>query len=76
LISTSSPHPESTSFYLVRARRRRKRLRRGSAEAQLADRALAVLEAAYLRIGTALDTCPADVITVVSYTAFQKMLNS
>jgi hypothetical protein len=43
----------------------------GPAEAQLADRAVAILEAAYLRIGTALYTYPADVITVVLYTRQQ-----
>lgn len=43
----------------------------GPAEAQLADRAVAVLEAAYLRIGAALYTYPADVITVVLYTREQ-----
>lgn len=43
----------------------------GPAEAQLADRAVAILEAAYLRIGTALYTYPADVITVVLYTREQ-----
>jgi tetratricopeptide (TPR) repeat protein len=43
----------------------------GPAEAQLAERAVAVLEAAYLRIGTALFTYPTDVITVVLYTREQ-----
>jgi tetratricopeptide (TPR) repeat protein len=43
----------------------------GPAEAELADRAVAVLEAAYLRIGTALFTYPTDVITVVLYTREQ-----
>jgi peptidase MA superfamily protein/tetratricopeptide repeat protein len=43
----------------------------GPAEADLADRAVAVLEAAYLRIGTALYTYPADVVTVVLYTREQ-----
>jgi tetratricopeptide (TPR) repeat protein len=43
----------------------------GPAEAQLAERAVAVLEAAYLRIGTALYTYPTDVITVVLYTREQ-----
>lgn len=43
----------------------------GPAEARLADRAVAVLEAAYLRIGTALYTYPTDVITVVLYTREQ-----
>ena len=43
----------------------------GPAEAALADRAVAILEAAYLRIGTALYTYPAEVITVVLYTREQ-----
>ncbi len=43
----------------------------GPAEAELADRAVAVLEAAYLRIGTALYTYPTEVITVVLYTREQ-----
>ncbi len=43
----------------------------GPAEAALAERAVAVLEAAYWRIGTALYTYPADVITVVLYTREQ-----
>ncbi|MEO8522803.1 MAG: tetratricopeptide repeat protein [Acidobacteriota bacterium] len=43
----------------------------GPAEAQLAERAVAILESAYLRIGTALYTYPADVITVVLYTREQ-----
>jgi tetratricopeptide (TPR) repeat protein len=43
----------------------------GPAEAELADRAVAVLEAAYLRIGTALFTYPTEVITVVLYTREQ-----
>jgi tetratricopeptide (TPR) repeat protein len=43
----------------------------GPAKAQLADHAVAVLEAAYLRIGTALYTYPAGVITVVLYTREQ-----
>ncbi len=43
----------------------------GPAEAQLAERALAILEAAYLRIGTALYTYPTEVITVVLYTREQ-----
>lgn len=43
----------------------------GPAEADLADRAVAVLEAAYLRIGTALFTYPTEVITVVLYTREQ-----
>ena len=37
----------------------------------LADRAVAILEGAYLRIGTALFTYPAEVITVVLYTREQ-----
>jgi tetratricopeptide (TPR) repeat protein len=43
----------------------------GPAEAQLADRAVAILETAYDRIGTALYTYPIDVITVVLYTREQ-----
>ena len=43
----------------------------GPAEAQLAERAVAILEAAYWRIGTALYTYPTDVITVVLYTREQ-----
>jgi len=43
----------------------------GPAEAALADRAVAILEGAYWRIGTALYTYPADVITVVLYTREQ-----
>jgi len=43
----------------------------GPAEAGLAGRAVAILEAAYWRIGTALYTYPADVITVVLYTREQ-----
>jgi hypothetical protein len=43
----------------------------GPAEAALADRAVEVLESAYWRIGTALYTYPADVITVVLYTREQ-----
>jgi len=43
----------------------------GPAEAALADRAVAILEAAYWRIGTALYTHPTDVITVVLYTREQ-----
>lgn len=43
----------------------------GPAEAQLADRAAAILEAAYTRIGTALYTYPTEVITVVLYTREQ-----
>ena len=43
----------------------------GPAEAALADRAVAILEDAYWRIGTALYTYPADVITVVLYTREQ-----
>jgi len=43
----------------------------GPAEADLADRAVAILEAAYLRIGTALFTYPPEVITVVLYTREQ-----
>jgi hypothetical protein len=43
----------------------------GPAEAELADRAVAILEEAYVRIGTALYTYPADVITVVLYTREQ-----
>lgn len=43
----------------------------GPAEAALAERAVAVLESAYWRIGTALYTHPADVITVVLYTREQ-----
>jgi tetratricopeptide (TPR) repeat protein len=43
----------------------------GPAEAQLAERAVAILEAAYLRIGAALYTYPTDVITVVLYTREQ-----
>jgi len=43
----------------------------GPAEAALAERAVALLEAAYWRIGTALYTYPADVITVVLYTREQ-----
>lgn len=43
----------------------------GPAEAALAERAVAILEAAYWRIGTALYTYPTDVITVVLYTREQ-----
>ena len=43
----------------------------GPAEAALAEKAVAVLEAAYWRIGTALNTYPADVLTVVLYTREQ-----
>lgn len=43
----------------------------GPSEAGLAERAVAILEAAYWRIGTALYTYPADVITVVLYTREQ-----
>jgi tetratricopeptide (TPR) repeat protein len=43
----------------------------GPAEAVLAERAVAMLEAAYWRIGTALYTYPVDVITVVLYTREQ-----
>jgi tetratricopeptide (TPR) repeat protein len=43
----------------------------GPAEAELAARALEVLEAAYWRIGAALYTYPSDVITVVLYTREQ-----
>ena len=43
----------------------------GPAEAELADRAVAILESAYNQIGTALYTYPTDVITVVLYTREQ-----
>ena len=43
----------------------------GPAEAPLAQHAVAVLEAAYWRIGTALSTYPVDVVTVVLYTREQ-----
>ena len=43
----------------------------GPAEADLANRAVAILEAAYWRIGTALYTYPTDVITVILYTREQ-----
>jgi tetratricopeptide (TPR) repeat protein len=43
----------------------------GPAEAQLADRAVSLLEASYLRIATALYTYPSGVITVVLYTREQ-----
>jgi tetratricopeptide (TPR) repeat protein len=43
----------------------------GPAEAELAARAVEVLEAAYWRIGSALYTYPTDVITVVLYTREQ-----
>ena len=43
----------------------------GPAEAQLAERAVAILEEAYVRIGTSLYTYPHDVITVVLYTREQ-----
>jgi hypothetical protein len=43
----------------------------GPAEAALAERAVAILEAAYWRIGTALYTHPTEVITVVLYTREQ-----
>jgi hypothetical protein len=43
----------------------------GPAEAELAERAVAILESAYWRIGTALYTYPADVITVILYTREQ-----
>jgi tetratricopeptide (TPR) repeat protein len=43
----------------------------GPAESKLAERAAAILEAAYWRIGTALYTYPTDVITVVLYTREQ-----
>ena len=41
------------------------------AEVQLADRAVAMLERVYWRIGTALYTYPTDVITVALYTREQ-----
>jgi hypothetical protein len=43
----------------------------GPEEAQLADRAVAILESAYNQIGTALYTYPTEVITVVLYTREQ-----
>ena len=43
----------------------------GPAEADLADRAVAILEGAYRRIGTALSTYPTGRITVVLYTREQ-----
>ncbi|MEO5897996.1 MAG: tetratricopeptide repeat protein [Vicinamibacterales bacterium] len=43
----------------------------GPAEAELAQRAVAILEAAYWRIGGALYTYPSSVITVVLYTREQ-----
>ena len=43
----------------------------GPAEADLAAKSLEILEAAYWRIGSALYTYPADVITVVLYTREQ-----
>jgi tetratricopeptide (TPR) repeat protein len=43
----------------------------GPAEAELADRAVTVLEASYWRIGTALSTYPTSVITVILYTRDQ-----
>ena len=43
----------------------------GPAEADLAERAVAILERAYWRIGTALYTYPSDVVTVVLYTREQ-----
>ncbi len=43
----------------------------GPAEAQLAERAVSVLENAYTQIGTVLYTYPTDVITVVLYTREQ-----
>ena len=43
----------------------------GPAEAQLAEQAVAILESAYWRIGTALYTYPADVVTVILYTREQ-----
>ena len=43
----------------------------GPAEAQLAERAVAILEAAYWRIGSALYSYPTDVVTVVLYTREQ-----
>jgi uncharacterized protein Usg len=43
----------------------------GPAEAQLADRAVAILESAYNQIGTVLYTYPTDVVTVVLYTGEQ-----
>ena len=43
----------------------------GPAEAELADRAVTLLEADYWRIGTALSTYPTSVITVILYTRDQ-----
>jgi Tetratricopeptide repeat len=43
----------------------------GPAEAPLAQRAAAILEAAYWRIGTSLSAYPTDVVTVVLYTREQ-----
>jgi hypothetical protein len=43
----------------------------GPAEAQLAEKAVGILESAYWRLGTALNTYPPDVITVVLYTREQ-----
>lgn len=43
----------------------------GPAEAALAESAVKILESAYWRIGTALYTYPADVVTVVLYTREQ-----
>lgn len=43
----------------------------GPAEAALAERAVAILEAAYWRVGTTFYTYPADTVTVVLYTREQ-----
>ena len=43
----------------------------GPAQADLADRAVTILEAAYWRIGTALNAYPTDVVTVILYTREQ-----
>jgi peptidase MA superfamily protein/tetratricopeptide repeat protein len=43
----------------------------GPAEAQLADRAVEVLESAYNEIGTAMYTYPTEIVTVVLYTREQ-----
>jgi Tfp pilus assembly protein PilF len=43
----------------------------GPAEAELADRAVTLLEADYWRIGTALSTFPTGVVTVILYTRDQ-----
>jgi hypothetical protein len=43
----------------------------GPAEAQLADRAVTILESAYNQIGTALYTYPTEIVTVVLYTREQ-----